>query len=181
MTRQLTRCGTVENEYHKAEDVFHISESDAFFYHLCLADPANGSLHLRARKFAGFYTGDDPAVRNYDPEKRIILSPVNGSGGPSYRDDSQRDSLHRGSERYGIPFYDLPGISSWRDTEDDAKALEMGRAVHDRWKRGGRHPQHRPDHPGDERLSPHRRGEVPRLGGRVRRRLDGARHGPTTG
>ena len=136
VTRQLTRCGTVHDEYHKAEDVFHISESDVFFYHLCLADPANGSLRLRARKFAGFYTGDDPEVRNYDPEKRIILSPVNGSGGPSYRDDSQRDSLHRGSERYGIPFYDLPGISSWRDTEEDAKALEMGRAAHDRWARG---------------------------------------------
>ena len=76
VTRQLTRCGTVHNEYHKAEDVFHVSESDVFFYHLCLADPADGSLRLRARKFAGFYTGDDPAVRNYDPEKRIILSPV---------------------------------------------------------------------------------------------------------
>ena len=136
VTRQLTRCETVHNEYHKGEDVFHISESDVFFYHLCLADPANGNLHLRARKFAGFYNGDDPDIKNYDPKNKIILSPINGSGGPRYREAAQRDTLYRGGERYGIPFYDIPGVSSWKDTENDAKALEMGRAVHDRWNSG---------------------------------------------
>ena len=136
ITRQLTRCGTVHNEYHKGEDVFHISESDIFFYHLCLSDPGNGELHRRARKFAGFYNGDDPGVVNYDHEHKIILAPINGSGGPSYRHPSQRDSLHRGGERYGIAFYDIPGVTSWKDTEDDAKALEMGRRVHDCWDKG---------------------------------------------
>ena len=136
VTRQLTRCGTVHNEYHRGEDVFHISESDVFFYHLCLADSKNGELHRRARKFAGFYNGDDPQVKNYDPEHKIILSPYNGSGGPRYPDAAGRDSPWRGGERYGLAFYDLPGIKSWKDTQDDAKALAMGRAVHDRWGRG---------------------------------------------
>jgi len=134
VTRQLTRCGTVHNEYHRGEDVFHISESDIFFYHLCLADPENGELQRRARKFAGFYNGDDPVVKNYDPVLKIILSPCNGSGGPRYSE--RREVPWRGGERYGIAFYDLPGIASWKDTEDDEKALAMGRAVHDRWGRG---------------------------------------------
>ncbi len=136
ITRQLTRMGTVQNEYHKAEDIFHTAESDIFFYFLCLADPANGDLERRARKFAGFYNGDDPEVANYDPEHKIIRSPVNGSGGPSFRDPSSRDNPYTGSERYWVPFFDVPGLTNWQDTEDPAKALEMGRRVHDRWGRG---------------------------------------------
>lgn len=136
-TRQLTRCGTVHNDYHRAEDVFHNSESDVFFYHLCLADPNNGDLNRRARKFAGFYNGDDPEVRNYDPKHKIILSPRNGSGGPHYLPESDRDKPSGGGERYGLPFYDVPGAESWKDTANDPeKAREMGRRQYERWGKG---------------------------------------------
>ena len=39
VTRQLTRLGAVHEEYGIREDNFHQSESDIFFYNLCLANP----------------------------------------------------------------------------------------------------------------------------------------------
>ena len=137
VTRQLTRRGQAGKEYAIAQDQFHQSESDVFFFHLCLADPDDGQLHLRARRFAGFFLNEDPEVRNYDPEHRIILSARIGSGGPHYPPDSARETAsHRASETYGLPFYDLPGIDSYEDTADADNARRMGQAVHDRWKQG---------------------------------------------
>ena len=39
----------------------------------------------RARRFAGFYMGEDPDAPNYDPEKKLIRSMINGSRGPMLR------------------------------------------------------------------------------------------------
>jgi hypothetical protein len=39
----------------------------------------------RARRFAGFYMGDDPEAPNYDPVRKIIRSMQNGSRGPMLR------------------------------------------------------------------------------------------------
>ena len=137
VTRQLTRRGQAHKEYALAQDQFHQSESDVSFFHLCLADPDDGQLHLRARRFAGFFLNEDPEVRNYDPEHRILLAPRIGSGGPYYPPDSARETAsHRASETYGLPFYDLPGIVSYEDTADPDNARRMGQAVHDRWKQG---------------------------------------------
>ena len=55
VTRQLTRRGQAHKEYARSMDTFHQSESDVLFYYLCLADPGAGQLHLRARRFAGFF------------------------------------------------------------------------------------------------------------------------------
>jgi hypothetical protein len=137
VTRQLTRRGQAHKEYARSMDTFHQSESDVFFYHLCLADPAAGQLEMRARRFAGFYLNEDPEVRNYDPEHRILLSARLGSGGPYYTPDEARETAsHRSNETYGLPFYDLPGIDSYEDTLDPANARLMGQAVHDRWQKG---------------------------------------------
>ena len=137
VTRQLTRRGQAHKEYARSMDTFHQSESDVFFYHLCLADPAAGQLEMRARRFAGFYLNEDPEARNYDPEHRILLSARLGSGGPYYTPDEARETAsHRSNETYGLPFYDLPGIESYEDTLDPANARLMGQAVHDRWQKG---------------------------------------------
>lgn len=137
VTRQLTRRGQAHKEYARSMDTFHQSESDVFFYHLCLADPAAGQLEMRARRFAGFYLNEDPEVRNYDPEHKILLSGRLGSGGPYYPPDEARETAsHRSNETYGLPFYDLPGIDSYEDTLDPANARRMGQAVHDRWQKG---------------------------------------------
>ncbi|MGH1559152.1 hypothetical protein ACRAWD_18620 [Caulobacter segnis] len=34
------------------------------------------------KRFSGFYTGEDPAVPNYDPKLKIIRSMITGSKGP---------------------------------------------------------------------------------------------------
>ena len=39
----------------------------------------------RARRFAGFYMGEDPEAPNYDPAHKIIRSMENGSRGPMLR------------------------------------------------------------------------------------------------
>ena len=49
VTKQLTRLGTVHKEYGIREDQMHQSESDVFFYHLCLAAP--DALNRRERAF----------------------------------------------------------------------------------------------------------------------------------
>ena len=60
----------------------------------------------RARRFAGFYMGEDPEAPNYDPTHKIIRSMQNGSRGPMLRkataldwvgdpfDVSKFDALH---------------------------------------------------------------------------------------
>ena len=136
ITRQLTRCGTVHKEYARCEDQFHQSESDIFFYHLCMADPANASLAIRARRFAGFYLNEDPEAINYDREHRIILSPFNGSGGARRTPTDAQPHPFRARENYGLPTYELPDIQSWKDTQDDENARRVGEAVHGRWYRG---------------------------------------------
>ena len=43
-------------------------------------------------------------------------------------------------EIYGLPFFDLPGISSVHDLSDPANAKRMGEAMHARWRAGMRRP-----------------------------------------
>ena len=136
VTRLLTRCGTVRREYAVGEDQFHQSESDIFFYHLCLADPANAALAIRARRFAGFYLDEDAQARNYDPERKIIRAPRNGSGGPSPMSADSKPQPYRCGERYGLPTYELPDVQSWEDTQDEAKAMRLGEVMHGRWNQG---------------------------------------------
>ena len=141
VTRQLTRLGTVHKEYGIREDQMHQSESDVFFYHLSLADPRAAGRVERARRFAGFYLNEDPDAINYDPEKKIVLSGLNGSKGPYYAPLEEREKqryapLGSSMERYSLPFFDLPGIRSVQDLADPQKARQMGQALFDRWRQG---------------------------------------------
>ena len=141
VTRQLTRLGTVHKEYGIREDQMHQSERDVFFYHLSLADPRAAGRVERARRFAGFYLNEDPDAINYDPEKKIVLSGLNGSKGPYYAPLEEREKqryapLGSSMERYSLPFFDLPGIRSVQDLADPQKARQMGQALFDRWRQG---------------------------------------------
>ena len=141
ITKQLTRLGTVYKEYGIKEDQMHQSESDVFFYHLCLADPNAAKRRQRAQRFAGFYLNEDPDAINYDPIHKIVLSGLNGSKGPYYAPESERKKakyspLGSSMERYSLPFFDLPGIFSVQDLSDPEKASAMGKALFDRWRRG---------------------------------------------
>ena len=140
VTRQTTRLGNVLNEYERGYDQFHQSESYIYFYLLCLADPDNPKLIERAQRFAGLFLGEEPNAPNYDPEKNIIRAPHNGSGGPRWgmNDDGAPVSYgwSKGMSVYGLPYYDLPGITSADDLRDPANAQRMGQAMERGMSRG---------------------------------------------
>jgi hypothetical protein len=136
-TAQLTALGLVENGYEKGYDQFHQSEGYLFFYFLCLADPANPDLQARVREFARLYLGEPDAPANYDPERNLIRAPHNGSAGPR-PGLAEGEAMYRWSPRmtqYGLPLYDVPGISHYDDLKDEALARRMGEAM---WERMGR-------------------------------------------
>ena len=136
--QQLTQIGLVHKDYARRDDQFHQSESDIYFYLLCLADP-NRLEHLeRAKRFAGFYLNEDPEVPNYDPERKLIRSPYNGSDGPHMPvDDGTRSyNYSPGMARYGLPHYDVAGITRIEDLKDPALARRMGEAMAKRMDRG---------------------------------------------
>ena len=136
---QLMRLGSYHKEYGFREDQMHQSEADVLFYHLCLARPDSEVLQERARRFAGFYLNEDPEAINYDPKHKIVLSGLNGSKGAVVSDGGEPRSyspVGTTMEIYGLPFFDLPGISSVHDLSDPANAKRMGEAMHARWRAG---------------------------------------------
>lgn len=77
---------TVDGMYHKEflarADWMHISEALMVFNTMGLGDPYDVKFQHRTKRFAGFYMGEDPGAKNYDPEHKIIRSMYNGSRGP---------------------------------------------------------------------------------------------------
>ncbi len=139
ITAQLTALGPVLHEYERGYDQFHQSESYIYFYLQCLADPDHARNRQRAQRFAGLYLGEDPAAPNYDPQRRLIRAPHNGSGGPrwGYTDAMPaRYAYSPGMATYGLPYLDVPGIRAYDDLRDPEKALRMGAVMQERMGRG---------------------------------------------
>ncbi|MFH1006979.1 MAG: hypothetical protein V1800_05665 [Candidatus Latescibacterota bacterium] len=139
ITGQLMRLGSYHKEYGFSEDQMHQSEADVLFYHLCLANPDGPRLRERAQRFAGFYLNEDPEAINYDPDLKIVLSGLNGSKGAivtDVADGGPYAPVGTTMEPYGLPFFDLPGITKVTDLADPANAARMGRAMQERWKAG---------------------------------------------
>jgi hypothetical protein len=63
----------------------HHSEELTLFNLQGLSDPDSRAFQARARRFVGFYMGDDPEAPNYDPKRKLIRSLLNGSRGPMLR------------------------------------------------------------------------------------------------
>ena len=101
LTAQLTELGMLSDEYERGYDWFHQGESLLLLYFLTMANPARWT--ERAVRFAELYV--DPARGNYDPVRRIIRRPHNGS-------DPERAGLFDGThypwigreeKSYGFP------------------------------------------------------------------------------
>ncbi|GIV78372.1 MAG: hypothetical protein KatS3mg050_2766 [Litorilinea sp.] len=131
VTRQFTQYGQIYREFDAYYDWMHHGESSIYFYYFGLADPNWEPDRARALRFAGFYMGDDPTVPNWDPEKRMIRSPINGSKGPRFENSWDDWSTHRWVlAEYPVPFDDLDvptELKPWRgemvpmaDWNDDA-------------------------------------------------------------
>lgn len=81
----FARDGMYYKEFPVMFDWQHNAEGLGVFNLLGLSDPQGVSLLQRTRRYAGFYMNEDPGAPNYDPERKIIRSMINGSRGPLMR------------------------------------------------------------------------------------------------
>jgi hypothetical protein len=81
----FARDGMYYKEFPVMFDWLHHGEGLSVFNLEGLCDPHDLLFRERVRRYAGFYTGDDPGAPNYDPKHRIIRSLFNGSRGPLLR------------------------------------------------------------------------------------------------
>ncbi len=130
ITRQFTAYGQVWREFDAYYDWMHHGESSTTFYPFGLADPADALHRARARRFAQMYTGRDPHAHNWDAERRMIRSPINGSRGPRFVNNWDDWSTHRAIlANYPPPFDDIPGVNGptadWNDDAVYAKILDL--------------------------------------------------------
>ena len=107
--------------------------------------------------------GEDPDAPNYDPDKKLIRSMINGSRGPMLRKATALDWVGDPFDATG--FVALHGESTYRAVP---RALP---GIHRRRRRPL--PQPGRDDAADERLSADRRGEVPPLDRRLHGRVAG--------
>ena len=136
ITHHFTNNGTLENEFHRCNDWFHLGEGSHLFYMLCLADPADSKFIDRAQRFAGLYLNENPIVRNYDSDKKLIFSTRTGSNGPLLWTPEQPWEYVWTIEHYGLPFYDVSGIANYADLNAGNNMKEMAAVAHARWGRG---------------------------------------------
>jgi hypothetical protein len=79
------RDGMYVKEYSAQSDWMHHGEGLQLFNRMALSAPTQPAYRERVRRFAGFYMGEDPSAPNYDPDKKLIRSMINGSRGPLLR------------------------------------------------------------------------------------------------
>jgi len=99
--RQFTEAKTVEvpfardgmyyKEFPVMFDWVHNGEGLTVFNLTGLSDPKSYLFQHRVRRFAGFYTGEDPGAPNYDSQHKMIRSMFNGSRGPLMRPSTGLD------------------------------------------------------------------------------------------
>jgi len=81
----IARQGMYHKEFIVQSDWMHHGEGLQLFNRMGLSIPTDAKYQERARRFAGFYMGEDPEAPNYDPAHKLIRSMQNGSRGPMLR------------------------------------------------------------------------------------------------
>jgi hypothetical protein len=132
ITRQYTNFGTVERGFVTGFDWFHHSESYTYHDYLALADPDR--YRQQALDFAAMYIGEDPQAPNWDPERKKLRSPLNGSKGPRFETTQVDWEYHRPIlAQYLAPFEDMEGLDAtdphvkadWTDDEVFERVLSL--------------------------------------------------------
>ena len=140
MTWQFTEYGQLHREFDAYYDWMHHGESYLYFYFLALAEPYTLRDYQRSVRFANFYTGDDPEADNYDPELRLIKSPINGSRGAQLQMTAEDWSTHRwvlGHHIFPFPYEDIPDVPGpVADWEDDAVFEKILAVLNQRMAKG---------------------------------------------
>ncbi len=130
VTRQFTDYGQVWREFDAFYDWMHHGESSTGFYFFGLANHRDQLHRARARRFAHMYMGLDPQSPNWDAERRMMRSPINGSKGPRFVNEWDDWSTHRSVlANYPAPFDDIPGvqgpIADWNDDAVYGEILKL--------------------------------------------------------
>lgn len=130
ITWQFTEYGQIYREFDAYYDWMHHGESYSYLYYLGLCDPFVFKDRQRARKFASFYIDEDPEAKNYDPDRKLIRSPLNGSRGPRLEMSREDWSTHRDVlSNYPAPYEDIPGVetekANWNDDETFTVILKL--------------------------------------------------------
>jgi hypothetical protein len=79
------RDGMYYREFSTQSDWMHHGEGLRVFNRMGLSVPDDATYRARVRRFAGFYMGEDAEAPNYDPQRKLIRSLINGSRGPLLR------------------------------------------------------------------------------------------------
>jgi hypothetical protein len=133
MTRQYSEAKTKETpagregmyvkDFSAQSDWMHHGEGTQLFNRISLSAPDQPAWRERAKRFAAFYMGTDPDAPNYDPEKKLIRSMINGSRGPLLRKATALDWV-------GDPF-DATGFVALHGESTYAQFLEHYREYTD--------------------------------------------------
>jgi hypothetical protein len=135
VTRQFTQYGQVYNEFDAGYDWMHHGESYTNFYFFGLTNPLDERFKSRAIKFAELYT--DAQFGNYDPDLKIMRSPLTGSKGPRFINTAEDWVTHRPIlANYLLPYEDIKGVDSSSVWNDDAKFPLLLDAMNQRMMRG---------------------------------------------
>jgi hypothetical protein len=81
----IAREGMYHKEFIVQSDWMHHGEGLVVFNRMGLSIGPEPRYVTRARRFAGFYMAEDPEAPNYDPQRKLIRSMMNGSRGPMLR------------------------------------------------------------------------------------------------
>jgi len=100
----IARQGMYYKEFIVQSDWMHHGEGLQLFNRMALSVPTDPTYQARARRFAGFYMGEDPEAPNYDAAHKIIRSMQNGSRGPMLRKATALDWV-------GDPFDPKPFVA----------------------------------------------------------------------
>jgi len=135
ITRQFATYGQIHDEFDAGYDWMHHGESYTYFYFFGLTDPTNKRFKQLTTKFAEMYT--DPKWGNFDPEHKLIRSPLTGSKGPRFVNTAEDWVTHRPIlAHYPLPYDDIPHVDSSAAWNDDDKFPYILDALNTRMMRG---------------------------------------------
>ena len=110
------RDGMYVKDFSAQSDWMHHGEGLQLFNRMALSAPDLPAYRERARRFAALYMGENPEAPNYDPDRKLIRSMINGSKGPLLRKATALDWV-------GDPF-DAAGFVALHGESTYAQFLE---------------------------------------------------------
>ncbi|CAB5107038.1 MAG: hypothetical protein F2954_01575 [Actinobacteria bacterium] len=127
ITIQWTSYGQIYREFDGYYDWMHHGEGYLYHYFFGLTKPDSLIDRQRAKRFSDMYTGLDTEAKNWDGEKKMILSPLTGSRGPRHVVTHEDWQTHRTVlDDYLAPYEDIvkTDFSSMRCHWSDPEVYE---------------------------------------------------------